>query len=134
MISIVLFIVIFLSFVFIAIKSFVIIKGSSPIFAEFGLSKILLALVFFYPLGPLILLISGGVVTRIIVFIIAILCYLPSLLIASRQNNVFERAGTDRVFAAQRSLSYASTGAIVGLLYTTIVIIFSVAVSGIANS
>ncbi len=126
--------VIFITLLVIAIKAYRTIKENSNIFDEFNQSKILSALVLLYPLGPLLLLLGEAMFPRILLFVIVAACYLPALIIANRQNKAFECAGTDRVTAAKSGVSYASVGALAGLIYLSVVVVLSIAFTTYAAS
>lgn len=102
------------------------VRRESAILREFGQSRSLAFLVFLFPLGPFIYLLTVYRLGWIIAVVAAAACYLPSFIVAKRQLHVFDRAGTDRVRAAQGAATQALGTAIGGLVYTGVLFAFAI--------
>lgn len=124
---------IFIVLLYVAVKTVASIRSNSDIFIEYGQSRILSGLVLLYPVGPILLLLGREIYPSVL-FSLAYMCYLPSLVVAIRQNRVFDCAGTDRVNGAKSSLSLATTGSIIGLLYISVIVVLAITISAISNS
>jgi hypothetical protein len=105
------------------------INRETKIFREFQQPRTLALLAMLFPFGPLVLLIGLSRLPFPLAFIGAAACYIPALYIARRLGLAFERAGTDRVKAAQDAISQAVSTSFVGLIYVSIYMVFSVAVA-----
>lgn len=101
------------------------VRRESAILREFGQAKSLAFLALLFPLGPFIYLVSVYRLGWIIAVVAAAACYVPSLIVAKRQLHVFDRAGTDRVRAAQSAATQALGTAIGGLVYTGVLLAFT---------
>lgn len=101
------------------------VRRESTILREFGQSRSLAFLVFLFPLGPLIYLLTVYRLGWIVAIVAAAACYVPSLIVAKRQLSSFDRAGTDRVKAAQSAATQALGTAIGGLVYTGVLLAFT---------
>lgn len=120
---------IFITLIVIAVKASKAIRAQSDTFAEFEQSKILAFLVFLYPAGPIFMNLSGAWFPAILVFALVATCYIPALVIARKQNSAFQMAGTDRVRASKEALTSVVSGAIIGLIYLSVVIVLTFAFS-----
>lgn len=117
-------IVFFIAFGVMAVRIARVVHTESAIFLEFKQSRSIGALVFLFPLGPLVLLIGSFRLGWLVAAVLATACYLPGLLVARRRVAAFERAGTDRVHPARSAVSQAFGTALAGLLYVAVVLIF----------
>lgn len=123
--------VFFITVIVMAIRSFLAIRKESSLFVEFHQkNKLLILTVLLYPLGALVVSVGEYLLPRTIVFVSAILCFLPGLLISRKITNALDCAGTDRVKMAKEAASPAFLGAMVGLIY----LVALLAVSIVANS
>ena len=100
------------------------VQVESAIFMEFKQSRSIAALVFLFPLGPLVLLLGTFRLGWLVAIVLATACYLPGLVVARRRVAAFERAGTDRVHPAKSAASQAFGTALVGLVYVAFVLVF----------
>ena len=116
--------VLFIAFGVMAIRIARAVHAESAIFREFKQSRSIGALVFLFPLGPLVLLIGSFRLGWLVAGVLATACYVPALLVAKRRLAVFERAGTDRVHSARTAVSQAFGTALAGLLYVAVFLIF----------
>jgi hypothetical protein len=107
-----------------AIRGFAALRRESGVRREFGQSSLLEVLVLLYPLGPLLLLIGPRFAPAALSFFCAALLYVIAILVASKQRNALECAGTDRVNSALEATSSATSGAMVGIIYVALVTIF----------
>jgi len=126
-------IALFITLLFIAYRSSKAINNESEILNEFNISKILVFLVYIYPIGP-ILLVFGAVIPQAILYPIVAVCYLPQLWLAKKQSLKLESAGTNRVKELSKGISLAIIGAIVGLLYLCFIIIVSISSYYVSNT
>jgi hypothetical protein len=55
----------------------------------------------------------------------ALACYVPALLIASRQDRALQRAGTDRVNPARKAVERSFGGGLIGLVYVMVAFVFA---------
>lgn len=108
-----------------AIRVAVAVVQESRIFREFNQSRSLALVVLLFPLGPIVYLASVFRLGWVIAVIAAAACYLPGLVIARQRLSAFERAGTDRVRKARNAATQAFGTAIAGLLYSAIVLVFT---------
>ena len=120
---------IFITLFVIALKASNAIRTQSVIFTEFEQSNILALLVFLYPAGPIIKNLRGLYFPAVLVFGLAALCYIPALVIARKQSSVFQMAGTDRVRKSKEALTSVISGALVGLIYLSVVMVLTFAFS-----
>ena len=107
------------------IRTFVALRRESAVRLEFKQSSQLDWLVLLYPLGPIALLIGPLLVPQAILLAAVATFYAYILMVASRQRSALECAGTDRVKGSLSATSYASLGAIVGLIYVALAGIFA---------
>jgi hypothetical protein len=114
-------------FVGIAYRTYMGIRRESAIFAEFQQSTALAYTALLFPLGPIAMLVIG-IRAPIIAIPICAACYLPSLVLARRLTNRFDRAGTDRVKAANAAAWEAFGAAIAGLAYAALALALLVGV------
>ena len=103
----------------IAYRTFMAVRRESVIFAEFNQSTTLAYTALLFPLGPIAMLVIGIRAPLIAVPICAV-CYVPSLVLARRLTACFDRAGTDRVKAANAAAWEAFGAAIAGLAYAAL--------------
>jgi len=115
------------------IRGFSALRRESIVRREFGQSGLLDVLVLLYPLGPLVLLIGPRFVPAVFVFFCAALLYAVPIFVASKQRNALECAGTDRVGNALEATSSATLGAIVGIIYVALVVIFVLLVHSLSS-
>jgi hypothetical protein len=118
--------VILIVFVVVTVRITRTVSRESPIFVEFNQPTHLRLATFLYPLGPLILLIATWRIGFLAAGALAAACYIPGLVIARRLSNGFERAGTDRVKAAQEIASEAFVAALGGLIYVCVTVLLLV--------
>ena len=107
------------------------IYQESKIFQEFKQPRILALMVILFPVGPFLLFSNATGLPLPFATATSAACYLPALLLAHKVGQAFENAGTDRVKKSQAIVSQAFSTALVGLIYVTIVFIFSIAVGAI---
>ncbi|KRA42929.1 hypothetical protein ASD72_12740 [Pseudoxanthomonas sp. Root630] len=107
------------------IRTFVALRRESAVRLEFKQSSQLDWLVLLYPLGPIALLIGPLLVPKAILLAAVAAFYAYILMVASRQRSALECAGTDRVKGSLSATSYASLGAIIGLIYVALTGIFA---------
>src|SRR5262245_13711650 len=117
-------IALFIVFVAMAVRIARTVHAESAIFREFNQSRSIAALVFLFPLGPLVLLLGTSRLGWLVAVVLATACYLPALVAARRRVAAFDRAGTDRVHPAKNAASQAFGTALVGLLYVALVLVF----------
>ena len=127
-------IAILITLLIVSYKSSKSIRDNTEIFSEFNLSKVLIILVFLYPFGPVLLFIFGAILPQALLYPLVAACFLPQLVISNKQSNALSLSGTDRVKEAKDALSLASLGAIIGLIYLTVVIIMTYGITSIATS
>jgi len=119
----------FVLIIFFAYMAFSIIKAtmsSSNIFTEFEQSKSFAWFSLLFPLGPILYLVTLYRLGWLIAILLMLACYLPALITSKMRANTFERAGTDRVNNAQNSAMKAFGTAIVGVVYTTVLIVANI--------
>jgi len=73
------------------------LRRESSILEEFGQPKSLVYSVLLFPLEPLVLTLGNLWPTSMLLFLLALACYVPALLVARSQGGVWEKSGTDRV-------------------------------------
>nr|BAF45178.1 hypothetical protein [uncultured bacterium] len=129
MLSILMFIVIFVTLLVIAVRVIRAIIIQSEIFDEFGQSKALLFLVPLYPVGPLLMSFGAAYLPVVFVNMLVACCYTPGLVVAKRQNSVFERAGTSRGRDAKEAVMSAFSGALIGIISLSALMVLSFAFS-----
>jgi hypothetical protein len=101
----------------------------AAIYREFNQSRSLGYLVLLFPLGPILALTMTARLGWLVALLFVLGCYLPGFIAARRQLFFFERAGTDRVKSAESAASQAYGAAIVGFIYTSLLLIFMLAAS-----
>jgi len=99
------------------------IGREAAIFEEFKQSRILKVLVWFFPVGPLLMLVGTLLTPFLVGFVLCLACYLPGMLAARKCMAAFERAGTDRVKGAQDAVTQVFGNAIGGLAFTFAVLV-----------
>jgi hypothetical protein len=99
----------------------------SAIFSEFGQPTTLKRLVWLFPLAPVIVVHGIGRIGGTLSLILAALCFVPALIAARRLIAAFERAGTDRVEAAESAAGQAVTTVIAGISFVVVGGVFVVA-------
>lgn len=117
-------ITLFVVFGVMAVRIARMVHAESAIFLEFNQSRSIAALVFLFPLGPLVLITGTFRLGWLVAVILAAPCYLPALVVARRRVAAFERAGTDRVHPAKSAVTEAFGTALAGLLYIAVVLAF----------
>jgi hypothetical protein len=117
-------IVLFIAFGVMAVRIARAVYTESAIFLEFKQSRSIAALVFLFPLGPIVLLLGSFRLGWLVAIVLAAACYLPGLVVAKRRLAAFERAGTDRVHPARSAVSQAFGTALAGLLYVAVALCF----------
>lgn len=120
---------IFITLLVIALKASKAIRTQSAIFTEFEQSNVLALLVFLYPAGPIIKILGGAYFPAVMVFGLTTICYIPALVIARKQISVFQVAGTDRVRTSKDALTSVVSGAFIGLIYLSVVLVLTIAFS-----
>jgi len=110
------------------------IGKEAAIFEEFKQSKSLRALVWLFPIGPLLMLVGTLFTPFLIAFALCLACYLPGMLVARSCIASFERAGTDRVRKAQEAVTQVFGNAVGGLVFTFAVLVIVLAVGMYAPS
>lgn len=101
----------------------------AAIYREFNQSLSLGYLVLLFPLGPILALTTTLRLGWLVALVLVLGCYLPAFIAARRRLSFFERAGTDRVKSAESAASQAYGTAIVGFIYTSLLLIFTLAAS-----
>ncbi len=99
----------------------------AAIYREFNQSLSLGYLVLLFPLGPILALTTTLRLGWLVALVLVLGCYLPGFIAARRHLSFFERAGTDRVKSAESAASQAYGTAIVGFIYTSLLLIFTLA-------
>ena len=99
------------------IKAFLALRRETAVRREFGRSGLLDVLVLLYPLGPLALLVGPFFLPQLLLFACVTGLYVAALVVASKDRNVLECAGTDRAKDALSATHAASLGAVVGIIY-----------------
>jgi hypothetical protein len=115
------------------VRGFTALRRESAVRREFGQSGLLDALVLLYPVGPVVLLMGPHFAPSPVVFLCAALLYVVPIFVASKQRNALECAGTDRVSHALEATSTATLGAIVGIIYVALVVIFVLLVHSLST-
>jgi len=115
------------------IRAFVGLRKESTVRKEFGYVRSLDWLTILYPLGPITLLVGQTFIPRLFLLIFVASFYACALLMASRQRNLLECSGTDRVRYALAATSSASLGALVGIIYVALAGIFVLLAQGIRS-
>ena len=123
----VLHIILFVVFGVMAVRIARTVQAESAIFREFRQSRSIAALVFLFPLGPLVFMLGTYRLGWLIAVVLAAACYVPGLMVARGCVAAFERAGTDRVRPARNAVSQAFGTALAGLLYTGVLLVFFIA-------
>ncbi len=108
-----------------SVRAFQALNRESLIFDEFAITNHLKYLVLLYPLGPLALLLGRTRLQPAALIGLVATIYIASIILASRQTEALERTGTDRVNPALAAISIATTGAIVGVVYLSLVSVFA---------
>ncbi len=116
-------IVLFIVFGVMAVRIARIVHVESAVFLEFKQSRSIAALVFLFPLGPLVLFLGPFRLGWLVAVVLATACYLPALVVARRRVAAFERAGTDRAHPAKSAASQAFGTALAGLIYVAVVLL-----------
>jgi hypothetical protein len=101
----------------------------AAIYREFNQSQSLGYLVLLFPLGPILALTTTFRLGWLVALVLVLGCYLPGFIAARRHLSFFERTGTDRVKNAESAASQAYGTAIVGFIYTSLLLIFALAAS-----
>lgn len=101
----------------------------AAIYREFNQSLSLGYLVLLFPLGPILALTTMLRLGWLVALVLVLACYLPGFIAARRHLSFFERAGTDRVKSAESAASQAYGTAVVGFIYTSLLLIFTRAAS-----
>ena len=101
----------------------------ASIYHEFNQSRSLGYLVLLFPLGPVLALTTMARLGWLVALVLVLGCYLPGFIAARRHLSFFERAGTDRVKGAASAATQAYGTAIVGFIYTGLLLIFTLAAS-----
>jgi hypothetical protein len=99
------------------IRAFMALRRESAVRREFARPGLLDILVLLYPLGPAVLFVGPLLVPQLLLFACVSALYVAALFVASKERNVLECAGTDRVNGALAATATASLGAIVGVIY-----------------
>jgi hypothetical protein len=116
----------FIAFGVMAVRIARAVHAEATIFLEFKQSRSIAALVFLFPLGPIVLLLGTFRLGWLVAVVLAAACYVPGLVVARRRLAAFERAGTDRVHPARSAVTQAFGTALAGLLYVAVVLCFYV--------
>ena len=98
------------------------------IFREFNETIILALLVCLYPLVPFLSVVLSPILEKTILYPLLLMFFIPQILIARKQAEVFEKSGTDRVEPAKKALNLVVVGAIIGVIYVLLHIIIFFAV------
>src|SRR5713101_4532957 len=98
------------------------VSRESAIFREFNQSRALAIVVFLFPLGPIVLLVGSARLGLPLPFVLSAACFIPALILAQRNRQAFERAGTDRVKKAQGAVLEAFGIALAGLIYVSVLL------------
>jgi len=125
-------IVIFITLLVISYKASGSIRKNSEILKELDQSNILSILVFIYPVGPL-LLFTGSFIPVMVLYPLVAACFVPQLVIARKQINALSCTGTDRADEAKEALSFASLGAMIGLIYLSAGMVMTLAAHSVAS-
>jgi hypothetical protein len=120
---------IFITLLAFAVRACKAILSESVIFSEFNQSKVVASLVFLYPFGVLIKIFGAAYMPKLFAFGLAVACYMPALFIARKQSNQFQLSGTDRVRGAAEALTSVISGAFLGLIYLSVIILITYASS-----
>lgn len=115
------------------IRIFIRIRGQASVFREFAQSTVLAPLVLLFPVGPLVLLFLTPVTGTIIAFLLSVACYLPALLVSSRQKARLECAGTSRVDEAEKVATITFATAIGGIAFSVLAVLFVGIASGLGR-
>jgi hypothetical protein len=107
----------FIALLVLGIRAFLALRKSASVLREFGRSALLTGLVLAYPLAPVAILLAPSAVSRVAIYCGALLFFAGAFWFASKQRDVLDRAGTDRVKWAMEATSTASLGALVGIIY-----------------
>ena len=117
-------------FGFIAFRISKSISNETATFVEYRQSTIIQELVFLFPVGP-IALFFGVRNGSMFIFLLAVVCYLPALIVAYKTKKNFEKVETDMAYGAIETLSNAFATAVGGILYVGASFLYSLAVSSI---
>ena len=101
----------------------------AAIYREFKQSRSLGYLVLLFPFGPILALTTTFRLGWLVALVLVLGCYLPGFIAARRHLSFFERAGTDRIKSAESAASQAYGTAIVGFIYTGLLLAFTLAAS-----
>jgi len=101
------------------------VKRESAIFREFNQPLSLALVVFLFPFGPIVYPLTVFRLGWLVAVVASVACYLPGLIVAKRGLFAFDRAGTDRVGAAQSVTTEAFGTAIAGLVYVAVLLVFT---------
>lgn len=116
-------------FGFMAARIARVVWREAPIYREFNQSRSLGYLVLLFPLGPVLALTATARLGWLFAALLVIACYLPGFIAARRHLSFFERAGTDRIKSAESAASQAYGTAIVGFVYTGLLLVFMLSAS-----
>lgn len=105
------------------------VRREALIFEEFKQPKLLAFLVFLFPFGPIMLYVLPHRVGWLPAAVIAAMCYLPALFNSRKRIKAFECSGTDRTQDAHKTAQAAFTASVIGLAYTSVIVLLFIATS-----
>jgi hypothetical protein len=126
-------VVLFIGFIFIAIRVATTIRRESKIYNEFLQSKSLAVLVLLFPAGPVALLALPNRIGWLPAGIIAAICYFPALIKSRQLVKAFDYSGTDRTDTALKSANEAFGAALVGLIYVFVFVVMTISISNFGH-
>lgn len=132
-------IVIFIAFsIFILLRTFRLfdeLKRSQAIFAEYNVSPTPVnRAISLLPFSLVVYVLLSFLLGSLITSIVALLFFIPALLVSRKQQAIFELAGTDRVSAVKTSLGKVFSTALIGVLYFALSIVYNLFVIGLMSN
>ncbi len=123
----------FIGFVVLAFRVVKSVKEESEIFLEFDQKRSIAATTLLFPFGPILLLILPSILGWLPSVIVTSLCYFPAWISSRKAISAFDRSGTSRTNKALSTSNHIFGGALLGMIYIAIYLVFTVFSIGISN-
>src|SRR5689334_23244024 len=114
-----------LAVLILAIRASLALHREADVRREFGQSRTLDRLVWLLPLAALVLIAGPLFIAPVVRFGVAAAWFVATMVVASRQANALETAGTDRVKGALAATTAATLAAMVGLIGIGVSLVFA---------
>lgn len=125
--------ILFLGFIFVAVRVIKAVRGESAIFKEFAQPRTLTFLILLLPIGPIALLVLPHRFGWLPAAVLGAACYLPTLISSRRLVSAFDRSGTDRTTVALQTAHEAFGAALVGIIYVSVFVVLSAGASSVGG-